>query len=115
MPRDRICRSIIQASTYVADWIGRQPEVKEESITDWSLDWLAYQTNYRLAYRLFTRHEEARTTGADFEWWILGNERAFKARVQAKRLRADTDNYPGLAHANDYGLQIVRLIENARA
>lgn len=115
MPKDIICRSIIQASIYVAEWIGRQPEVKEESITDWSLDWLAHRTNYRLAYRLFTRHQEARTTGADFEWWIVGNQRALKARVQAKRLKSNADNYPGLAHANDYGLQIVKLIENAHA
>lgn len=115
MPKDIICRSIIQASVYVAEWIGRQPEVKEESITDWSLDWLAHRTNYRLAYRLFTRHEEAHKTGADFEWWIVGNERAFRARVQAKRLKSNSDNYPGLAHANDYGLQIVKLIENAHS
>src|ERR1700686_4783075 len=115
MPMDTICRSIIQASIYVAEWIHRQPEVKEESITDWSLDWLAYRTNSRLAYKLFTRHEEARITGADFEWWIVGNQRAFKARVQAKRLKPNADNYPGLAHTNDYGLQIVRLIENAHA
>jgi hypothetical protein len=115
MPKDTICHSIIQASIYVAEWIGRQPEVKEESITDWSLDWLAQRTNYRLAYKLFTRHEEARTTGADFEWWIVGNQRAFKARVQAKRLKSNADNYPSLAHANDYGLQILKLIENANA
>jgi len=114
MPRDALCRSVIEASIYVAGWIDRQPQVKEESITDWALDWLAQKTN-RFAYKLFTRHEEARVTGADFEWWILGDNRAFKARVQAKRLKADVDNYPGLAHTNEHGLQIVKLIENANA
>jgi hypothetical protein len=114
MPKDALCRLVIEASVYVAGWIGRQPEVKEESITDWSLDWLEQRTN-RFAYKLFTRHEEARLTGADFEWWILGNQRAFKARVQAKKLRSNADNYPGLAHANEHGLQIVKLIESANA
>lgn len=114
MPKDSLCRSIIEASSYVAEWINRQPEVKEASITDWSLDWLSQRTN-RLAYKLFTRYEEARITAADFEWWIVGDQRAFKARVQAKRLKSDTDNYPSLAHANVHGLQIVKLIKNAHA
>jgi len=43
------------------------------------------------------------------------NERAFRARGQAKRLKSNADNYLGLAHANDYRLQIVKLIENAHS
>jgi hypothetical protein len=95
-------------------WIDRQPEVKEESITDWSLDWLSQQTK-RLAYRLFTRHEEARTTGADWEWWIIGRKRSFKARMQAKKLKPNADNHSSLAKTNVHGLQILKLIQGAQA
>jgi len=108
-----LCRCVRFTSAYVAGWIGRQPEVKEESITDWSLDRLTRGTGV-FAYRQFSRHEEGKVTGADWEWWIVGRSRAFKARVQAKRLNLE-DNHPGLAYGNKHSLQIVKLIADAEA
>jgi len=35
-------------------------------------------------------------------------------RVQAKKIRKDKDNYPGLAHSNVHGLQTEKLIQEAK-
>jgi hypothetical protein len=89
-----------------------QPSVGEESITDWILFTLS-QSLPKLKYKKFTRHQEARTTGADWEWWIVDNDSAISMRIQAKKITSGKDNYAGLAHKNQYGLQIKKLIQDA--
>ncbi len=67
---DEICKQLHQSSGFVRKWIAKQPAVKEESLTDW----LLFDVSTRLPnvlYHAFTRHEEARHTGADWEWWLL--------------------------------------------
>lgn len=107
------CRHLRESSSYVRQWMLRQPAVKEESLTDW----LLYDVSKRLPnfyYEAFTRHEEARESGADWEWWILTPGSHVKMRVQAKKVVAGNDHYASLAHANRYGLQIDKLISSAQ-
>ena len=81
-------------------------------------DWLLYELSKRcatVAYKAFTRHEEAKYTGADWDWLFVFPDGALYLRVQAKKLSAATDNYPGLARTNRYGQQITKLISSAKA
>jgi len=99
---------------YVGNWITKQAGVKEESLTDWLLYELSYRIP-RVLYKPFTRHEEGRTTGADWEWWFLiKGDNAYRFRVQAKRSKPNIDNYSSIARTNRYGLQIDKLITNAK-
>jgi len=103
------CRKLRVSSKYVRDWLRRQPAAKEESLTDW----LLYDVSRRIpriVYWAFSRHEEARQTGADWEWWLLFADGAFAMRVQAKKLSTVRDNYPGIAHSNRHGMQIDALM-----
>src|SRR5271156_2283041 len=110
--RESICHVSYHASVYIERGLFRQPQVKEESLTDWFLDWTALHCR-EFHYTLFNRHEEGKITGADWEWWILGESNALKMRVQAKRLKDNDDNYPDLARSNAHGLQIEKLIADA--
>lgn len=108
-----VCKQLQVSSEYVRNWLINQPGVKEESLTDW----LLYDVSLKIPtifYKAFTRHTEASKTGADWEWWVLFKTYSLRLRVQAKKVSATTDNYPGLAHTNPYGLQIDMLINDAK-
>jgi hypothetical protein len=107
-----LCDVFRQSATYVHTWLTEQPGVKEESITDWLLYDIS-KNAAEVTYVAFSRHEEARTTGADWEWWILFSDGAIRLRVQAKRLFDTKDNYPELARTNKYGLQITKLLADS--
>lgn len=106
------CKILKKASIYVRRWIEKQPNVKEESLTDWLLYSISNETD-RIKYYSFTRNEEAKTTGADWEWWFLFPQFAHRFRVQAKKLSVNGDNYPSICYANKHGLQIEKLIEDS--
>jgi hypothetical protein len=108
------CERLKESSVYIRDWIARQPVVKEESLTDWLLYDISRQIN-GIIYRAFSRHEEARVTGADWEWWFLLPDFSAKMRVQAKKVDPGNDNYATIAYTNKYGLQIEKLIQDADA
>ncbi len=112
MPND--CEQIRVSSSYVAKWVSRQPAVKEESLTDWLLFDLSTRIS-RIHYIAFSRHQEARETGADWEWWFLYPKQTFRMRVQAKRLFYKKDHYSGIAYTNKHGLQIEKLLTDAVA
>jgi hypothetical protein len=108
-----LCRHLKKSSSYVRTWFDRQPAVKEESLTDW----LLFDVSARLKnvlYHSFTRHEEAKETGADWEWWFVFRHGAERFRVQAKKLTPAGDNYAGLVHTNKHGLQIDKLLSSAK-
>ena len=111
---NQYCDAIRDSAEYVFNWLQAQSSVGEESITDWLLFNLS-QSLPSLKYKKFTRHEEARKTGADWEWWFIDSKSAISMRVQAKKLDPIKDNYGGLAHTNRYGLQIEKLINDARS
>ncbi len=108
-----ICEQLNESSEYIKQWLVSQPSVKEESLTDWLLYHVSLNVPSVL-YHAFTRHEEARKTGADWEWWLLFKEQSMRLRVQAKKVLPTGDNYPGLAHTNRYGLQIDMLRADAK-
>ena len=107
------CQEFIDKSQYIYNWMKKQPTVGEESITDWLLFALS-ESLPSLKYITFSRHKEARETGADWEWWFIDNSKALCLRIQAKKLFASKDNYNSLAYTNRYGLQIEKLIDNAK-
>lgn len=107
------CQNLKESSVYIKFWISQQPAVKEESLTDW----LLFDVSRRIraiTYQAFTRHEEARQTGADWEWWFLFRELSVKMRVQAKKIDPTGDDYPSIAHTNKYGLQIDKLLKDSK-
>ena len=110
----KICETFKECSSYVNNWMIKQPEVGEESITDWFLFNLSEKLPF-LKYKQFSRIEEGRKTGADWEWWfVFSNDKSFATRVQAKKLRKGVDNYSGIAYTNNHGLQIEKLIKDAQ-
>jgi len=98
------------------DWLKKQPNVKEESLTDWIL-YTVSERSSQFYYKAFSRNEEA-YNGADWEWWILtgdySNYTAYRFLVQAKKLKKDQDNYPLISYSNRNGLQIDLLIDSAK-
>lgn len=107
-----------EASKYVVEWLKAQPNVGEESITDWLLYDLSKNVP-SLTYKKFTRHDEAKRTGADWEWWFIDKDKAaLSLRVQAKKLlsgkNSGKNNYKNLAHKNKHGLQIEKLLEDSK-
>ena len=98
------------------EWLTKQKNVKEESLTDWMLYEIAKRVPI-IKYKAFTRNEEA-YNGSDWEWWVLVNTSAhetvgYRFLVQAKKIKTDKDNYSGIAYCNTNGLQIDLLIHNA--
>lgn len=102
------------ASSYVHTWLLKQPSVKEESLTDWMLFDIA-EKSLKVRYQLFSRHNEGRFTGADWEWWFVSNSRSLRLRIQAKKAQGAKDMYPDIARKNKFGLQIDKLLTDARA
>lgn len=109
---DGDCKIVTENCGEVYDWINLQNEVGEESITDWLLHSISKKSS-NIYYQLFNKIQEARVTGADFEFWILTNTINLKSRIQAKRLRKGKDHYSSIIYANKHGLQIDKLINNS--
>ena len=107
------CQTFIDASTYIANWLTKQPSVKEESLTDWLLFEISSKIP-RVRYVSFSRYVEARKTGADWEWWFLYPGGSYRYRVQAKKASPNGDNYPSIAYTNQHGLQIDKLISDSK-
>lgn len=107
-----ICKISRDANDYVDGWITRQPEIKEESITEWLLDYFDQHSNL-LKYYQFNRHEEGTYSGADWDWWILLNNGCFKLRIQAKKVKAGTNHYNAITHSNKNGYQIDLLLNSS--
>ena len=107
------CKQLLSVSKKTHKWILNQPNVGEESLTDWIL----YEISQRIKKSgciKFNRHEEARKTGADWEWWFIGRTKSLRLRVQAKKVEGIKDVYPSLAYTNKYGLQIEKLIQDSK-
>lgn len=110
-----LCGYFIDNAKKLKNWLTKQPEVKEESLTDWLLYSLS-ESSPAIKYKQFNRIEEGRETGADWEWWFLfPNGKSFAARIQAKKLKPNADCYPGIAYSKHNKLQIERLLEDSAA
>lgn len=107
-----ICQQIRESAEYINLWLTKQPNVYEESLTHW----LLFDVSNRLSnvlYHTFTRTEEGRETGADWEWWILFPQNYVRFRVQAKKVSSG-NNYPNIARTNAHGLQINKFLEDSK-
>ena len=107
------CQAFVTEGKYIAEWMRAQVEVKEESITDSYLYRLA-QAISTVRYLSFSRWDEARRTGADWEWWFIMPKRALRLRVQAKKLRARARIRADLGRRNKHGGQLAMLLACAR-
>ncbi len=106
------CAVAVHLTSQIRQWLARQPSVGEESLTDWFLYRFSAALP-RVRYLKFTRRAEGATTGADWEWWFVGDTHSLGIRVQAKNLAGTADAYPLLAYANRHGLQIEMLLKSA--
>ncbi len=108
------CEQVRHCSLYVRQWIEKQPEVKEESLTDWLLFELSRRIP-RIRYKSFSRHEESRVTGADWHWWFVFDRFSFQIRVQAKRLKGSGNCRPAILYPRGSCDQIKKLLDDAKA
>ncbi len=107
-----VCQKICEISSELHLWLRKQDAVGEESLTDWFLWKLSEELPFAY-YQKFTRFEESRETGADWEWWFKTQKVCLGLRIQAKRLRPGESHYPGIAHSSGNVLQIDRLMDAA--
>lgn len=107
-----ICKTARDANDYVNGWLTRQPELKEESITDWLLDYFDQHTN-QVRYYQFNRQEEGKFSGADWDWWLLLRNGCFKLRIQAKKVKSRANHYSELTRSNKNGFQIDLLLNSS--
>ncbi len=92
-------------------------KVSEESITDFLLLDLKRACPSSVAIQKYTKHREGKTTGADWEWWLVGQGKAFGMRVQAKRLDPVSCKYEELDHTvpRRRQKQVNLLLKDARS
>jgi hypothetical protein len=81
--------------------------VGEESITDLLLLDLATRFPYPTKVVKWNRHQEARRTGADWDWWFVDSKlrTGVGLRIQAKRIDYFNQRFSGFDAANPYGPQ----------
>ncbi len=108
-----LCSELGPLSEELNTWLSAQPGVKEESLTDWLLYELSKRCS-QVSYKAFTRHQEAKYTGADWDWIFVFNDGCIRLRVQAKKLFENKDNQKEILRSNKYGRQIDTLISSAK-
>ena len=107
-----LCELAEEADSHIASWMKRQPRLREESITD-SLLYFFDRNSPLVWYYPFNHYEEARFSGADWDWWFLMRKGCFKIRVQAKRIKKNYDHHRDLARSNKAGYQLDILLNSS--
>jgi len=92
-----LCKANKAVSDEVKNFMLNVPDVKEESITDY-LVWKWRELDARFKFinvSTFTRHEESKTSGADFELelWLVGSRFHFPLIFQAKKFVRQHGSY----------------------
>lgn len=109
----KICDEFRNASDYVFKWFESKQNVKEESFTDWLLYYLSNNlTNFN--YREYSRHQENKISGADFDFWIVGVTQHLKFRIQAKKLKKTGNHYDAITYPDQTKHQINLLLSSSR-
>lgn len=85
----------------------------EESITDYHLLEIQRKNPFEVRSRRFTKWQESRGSGADWEWWIGGGFRWIGLRIQAKKIDFLKQAFPELARKSWRKRQVDRLIESS--
>lgn len=95
----------------------RSPAISfgEETITETNLLELQYRHPNLVKIEMFSKWQESRTTGADWEWHLIGKHWTLKFRVQAKRI-TKAGKIKGLHQQSKHATrpQIDMLIEDAK-
>lgn len=105
-------KHLFKSSQHIGYWIHKQSHVKVESLTDWLLFDLS-ENIQGVYYQSLSGHDEVCRSGADWEWWFLFSNYCFAMRVQAIKLRSANDNYPLIAHKDESGLRIEKLLQDS--
>lgn len=109
-----LCVAFRERAAATWDWIeiGERTKIRpgEETLTDMNLLELQNSHANKIFCRKFSKHEEGRTTGADWEWWIGARGGWVGARVQAKKLSVPSGVYEKLDHSSKNGRQVDLLI-----
>lgn len=115
-----LCDANKAISLKVKNFMLNVPGVNEESITDY-LVWKWQELDARFKYinvSAFTRQEESKTTGADFEieLWLVGKKFHFPLVIQAKKFVKSYDSYVAKLNyrAGTQG-QLAKLLAYAKA
>lgn len=110
-----LCQMHKNIEDEVVDFTAHVPSAGEESITDY-LFWrwsLLNQKNSHLVAKSFTKLEESRTTGADFEMeiWFIGDNYSLPLAIQAKKISNEHKAYrSAFSYPNDTKQQINTLL-----
>jgi hypothetical protein len=90
-------------------------KIGEESLTDLLLLELANRFPHPTKVKKWSRREEGRRTGADWDWWFT--DRKFRTcvglRIQAKRIDYFNQKFTGFDAANAYGPQRLTLRQSS--
>ena len=92
-----LCQSNRELNKEIKEFILNVDDVKEESITDYLVwKWKEIDKRFKsINVSTFTRHEENKFTGADFEMeiWLVGNKKNYPLVIQAKKFIKPYDTY----------------------
>lgn len=92
-----LCESNKALAKEVADFLFNVDDLKEESITDYLVwKWKEIDKRFKsINVSTFTRQEESKLTGADFEMelWLIGKTRRYPLVIQAKKFIKQFDSY----------------------
>lgn len=105
----RECRYAVLIENELTNWMLLQNRVGEESLTDWMLYMMEVYVGQ--TYTAYTKRKEA-ITGADWEWWLIGEQYSFKIQVQAKKFDSSKNCFRHIAYPGnpDEGRQLKSLI-----
>lgn len=89
---------------------GQDIKLSEETLTDINLLCIMRRHANEVRILKFSRADEGKRTGADWEWWFVKANDVFRLRVQAKRIEFRNNNYPGLHKNAPNGTKQVDLL-----
>lgn len=113
-----LCQIHREIESKVMDFSAHVPLAGEESITDY-LFWkwsLANRSQSHFTAKSFTKSEENKTTGADFEMeiWFVGDSYSLPLLIQAKKISSEHKSYrSAFSYPNDTKQQINTLLRYA--
>ena len=108
----KYCIEFTNASNYIFKWFSKQSGVKEESLTDWFLYYL-YENLAEFNYVEYSRWDEGKYTGADFDFWIISETEYLSLRIQAKKMSRTGNHYSALTYPSNTKKQINLLISSS--
>lgn len=114
-----LCQNNKAISKEVKNFILNVGDIKEESITDYLVwKWKEIDKKFNVInVSTFTRNEENKITGADFEMeiWVVGNTKKYPLVIQAKKFIKPYDSYVSkLNYPKNNKQQMTKLLEYAK-